>query len=189
MTLFANISDAEKVPLPDATAAPASGRTLTAQGSHADSPQRKQQKKDGSAAMEEDPPATDSAKLDKLLAMVLDMQHGNTETNATVKQIQVDMKDVKDTANDAKKAVEAAIMATSQLETDMKETMSAYKKDLEEVQEKVRNPTGPAPSIATSAWAALPATSSAWETLPCTAEQEGEIQDAYLRQLASGDGQ
>ena len=81
-----------------------------AQGSHADSPHRKQQKKDGSAAMEEDPPVTDSAKLDKLLAMVLDMQHGNTETNATVKQIQVDMKDVKDTAKGAKKAAEAALV-------------------------------------------------------------------------------
>ena len=46
-----------------------------------------------------------------------------TRRHATVKQIQVDMKDVKDTANDAKKAAEAAIMATDQLETDMKKTM------------------------------------------------------------------
>ena len=172
MTLFA-ISDAANVPVPgEETGAPASGRTLMAQGSHADSPHRKQQKKDGSAAMEEDPPVTDSAKFDKLLAMVLDMQHGNTQTNATVKQIQVDMKNVKDTANDAKKAAEAAILATNQLETDMKKTMSAYKKDLDEVKEKVRSPTALAPSSATSAWAAFPASSSAWAAPPCSAEQE-----------------
>lgn len=180
MALFANTTDASKIP----AETQASGRTLAAQGSHADSPQRKQQKKDEPAAMKEDTPVTDSAKLDKILEMVLEMQHGNTETNATVKQIQVDMKDVKDTANDAKAAADTVLKATDKLETVMEETMSEYKKELEEVKEKVKKPPAPSPSPATSPWVALPATSSAWAIPPCTDEQEEKS-----RTLTSAAGQ
>ena len=94
-TLFGNTSDSLEVPVPEDEPRATSGRTLAAQGSHADSPQRKQQKKEDPASMEEDPPATDSAKLDKLLAMVMEMKTGNVETNTTVKQIQVYMNAVK----------------------------------------------------------------------------------------------